>query len=237
MCPKRSHSEGTSSGHGGHGACADLSTELSADSPTVVGELCELSSNAQQNSLRRREASSNSLLEDERRILEHAPADRIADTIASDTFGQPHHHCAGAEVVGLLSAKDLILIDPEDALSVETLLTHWYARCPALFATADAHGRACLPLSRSGRDVMRVCDHTPVNKLFKDFTRGSSHLAFVARKVAPPPVDATGRDNDPSEGVARTSSGSSDADTEFIGIVTLEDVRNQPSPPLISRFW
>ena len=85
--------------------------------------------------------------------------------------------------------------------------------------------------------VMRVCDHTPVNKLFKDFTRGSSHLAFVARKVAPPPVDATGRDNDPSEGVARTSSGSSDADTEFIGIVTLEDVRNQPSPPLISRFW
>ena len=95
---------------------------------------------------------------------------------------------------------------------------------------------ACLS-SRSGRDVMRVCDHTPVNKLFKDFTRGSSHLAFVARKVAPPPVDATGRDNDPSEGVARTSSGSSDADTEFIGIVTLEDVRNQPSPPLISRFW
>ena len=72
LCPKRSHSEGTSSGHGGHGACADLSTELSADSPTVVGELCELSSNAQQNSLRRREASSNSLLEDERRILEHA---------------------------------------------------------------------------------------------------------------------------------------------------------------------
>ena len=63
------------------------------------------------------------------------------------------------EVVGLLSAKDLILIDPEDALSVETLLAH------------------------CGRDVMRVWNDTPVNQLFKEFTRGSSHLAFVQRRL------------------------------------------------------
>ena len=59
-------------------------------------------------------------------------------------------------VVGLLSTKDLIIVDPEDALSVETLL----AFC--------------------GREVLRVWNDTPVNTLFHNFTEGSnSHFAFV----------------------------------------------------------
>ena len=77
----------------------------------------------------------------------------------------PHPHRHPHQVAGLLSAKDLILVDPEDALSVDQLLAH------------------------CGRDVMRVEQSTPVNTLFKEFTNGKSHLAFVQRRVEVPVED------------------------------------------------
>lgn len=61
------------------------------------------------------------------------------------------------EVVGLLSTKDLILVDPESAISVKQLLMY------------------------CGREVQRVWFGMSVNNLFKMFLRGSSHLAFVQR--------------------------------------------------------
>ena len=64
---------------------------------------------------------------------------------------------AGCEVVGLLSTKDLILVDPQDALSVHQMRAH------------------------CGRDLFIVWYDTAVNKLFKDFKGSHSHLAFVQR--------------------------------------------------------
>eukprot|EP00316_Scyphosphaera_apsteinii_P000238 CAMPEP_0119313998 /NCGR_PEP_ID=MMETSP1333-20130426/31204_1 /TAXON_ID=418940 /ORGANISM="Scyphosphaera apsteinii, Strain RCC1455" /LENGTH=591 /DNA_ID=CAMNT_0007319007 /DNA_START=301 /DNA_END=2076 /DNA_ORIENTATION=- len=60
-------------------------------------------------------------------------------------------------VAGLLSTKDLILIDPEDSMPVGTLLKH------------------------CGRPVMTFRNDTPVTNLFRNFKRGKSHLAFVQR--------------------------------------------------------
>ena len=64
---------------------------------------------------------------------------------------------AGCEVVGLLSTKDLILLDPEDGLSAEVLLSH------------------------CGRQVFTVWFDHPVNKMFADFKHRHTHLAFVQR--------------------------------------------------------
>jgi metal transporter CNNM len=61
------------------------------------------------------------------------------------------------EVVGLLSTKDLILLDPEDGLSAEVLLAH------------------------CGRQVFTVWFDHPVNKMFADFKHRHTHLAFVQR--------------------------------------------------------
>ena len=61
------------------------------------------------------------------------------------------------QVLGLLSTKDLILVDPEDAMPVEQLLAH------------------------CGRDLLTVWFDTPVNTMLTDFLRGNSHLAFVQR--------------------------------------------------------
>lgn len=83
-----------------------------------------------------------------------APAAAVAPA-AAPAASTPAQHGRGHQVVGLLSTKDLILVDPEDALAVEQLLAH------------------------CGREVMMVWNDTPVNTLFKDFTRGNSHLAFV----------------------------------------------------------
>ena len=117
---------------------------------------------------------------------------------------EPSHLGDGPDVVGLLSAKDLILIDPEDALNVETLLAH------------------------CGRDVMRVWNDTPVNQLFKDFTRGSSHLAFVQRRSTPPERSAADVDADHESEMAEYGSEAAFSRAEstigVIGIVTLEDV-------------
>ena len=60
-------------------------------------------------------------------------------------------------VVGLLSTKDLILLDPEDGLSAEVLLSH------------------------CGRQVFTVWFDHPVNKMFADFKHRHTHLAFVQR--------------------------------------------------------
>ena len=64
---------------------------------------------------------------------------------------------ARGEVVGLLSTKDLILVDPEDALPAEVLLAH------------------------CGRPVFTVWYDHPVNKMFADFKHRHTHLAFVQR--------------------------------------------------------
>ena len=56
----------------------------------------------------------------------------VADGSAAALGGEP------TEVVGLLSAKDLILVDPEDALSVEQLLAH----CGREVRRAAPHARA-----------------------------------------------------------------------------------------------
>ena len=61
------------------------------------------------------------------------------------------------QVVGLLSTKDLILLDPEDGLSAEVLLAH------------------------CGRQVFTVWFDHPVNKMFADFKHRHTHLAFVQR--------------------------------------------------------
>ena len=126
----------------------------------------------------------------------------------------------GHEVAGLLSAKDLILVDPEDALSVEQLV----ASC--------------------GREVMMVKHDTPVNALFKEFTRGHSHLAFVQRRTAKPgraeaAAAAAAAAAEAAEAAetasANTDGGGADALAtgglteddyydELVGIVTLEDV-------------
>ena len=64
---------------------------------------------------------------------------------------------ARGEVVGLLTTKDLILVDPEDALPAEVLLAH------------------------CGRPVFTVWFDHPVNKMFADFKHRHTHLAFVQR--------------------------------------------------------
>ncbi len=66
-------------------------------------------------------------------------------------------------VVGLLSTKDLILIDPEDAHGVGTLMKY------------------------CGRSIATTWYDTPVAQLFRELKRGRSHLAFVQRVRAPPP--------------------------------------------------
>ena len=77
---------------------------------------------------------------------------------------------APSHVAGLLSSKDLILVDPEDALSIEQLLGY------------------------CGREVMMVWNDTTVNDLFKEFTKGKkSHLAFVQRRVRKPAARLGGR--------------------------------------------
>ena len=128
----------------------------------------------------------------------------------------------GHEVAGLLSAKDLILVDPEDALSVDQLV----ASC--------------------GREVMMVKHDTPVNALFKEFTRGHSHLAFVQRRTLRPgrgqpaaadEASGTNKSNDNDKHGADGGASSSEAAAasvaslsgddyyeELVGIVTLEDV-------------
>ena len=119
----------------------------------------------------------------------HDPLDGTAD--ANGKRGWRGH-----EVAGLLSAKDFILVDPEDALSVDQLVV------------------SC------GREVMMVNHDTPVNALFKQFTRGHSHLAFVQRRKAT--ASAAGAHH--AESDDPYVEGGSDEEMELIGIVTLEDV-------------
>jgi len=61
------------------------------------------------------------------------------------------------EVLGLLSTKDLILIDPEDRMPVGQLLKH------------------------CGRSVLTFWFDTPVAQLFRDFKHGRSHLGIIKR--------------------------------------------------------
>ena len=71
-----------------------------------------------------------------------------------------------------------------------------------------------------GREVMMVNHDTPVNALFKQFTRGHSHLAFVQRRKAT--ASAAGAHH--AESDDPYVEGGSDEEMELIGIVTLEDV-------------
>ena len=106
------------------------------------------------------------------------------------------------EIVGLLSAKDLILVDPEDALSVEQMVTFCGREVRARGVPSPPYPLPrCRPPPPLGTyppsvhlpsvQVMHVAHDTPVNSLFQDFTRGNSHLAFVRRKIERPVHVAT----------------------------------------------
>ena len=76
------------------------------------------------------------------------------------------------ELVGLLSAKDLILIDPEDGVPIGTDAS---GCCVVVSATRPRHVRD-MPASGTmleycGRAVVTVWFDTPVAQLFRDFKR------------------------------------------------------------------
>lgn len=65
--------------------------------------------------------------------------------------------CRSTDVVGLLSAKDLILVDPENAVPLSQMLKY------------------------CAREVVTAWFDTPVAQLFRDFKSGRSHLAMIQR--------------------------------------------------------
>jgi metal transporter CNNM len=83
------------------------------------------------------------------------------------------------ELKGMLHVKDLTLLDPDDNMTVEQILEFYKHKTPDCYSD------------------------TPIDKMFEDFSKGESHMAFVLKIIYPP-------DADPYE--------------IYIGIVTLEDV-------------
>jgi Mg2+/Co2+ transporter CorC len=65
--------------------------------------------------------------------------------------------CRSSDVVGLLSAKDLLLMDPETAVPLSQMLKY------------------------CSRAVVTAWFDTPVAQLFRDFKNGLSHLAMIQR--------------------------------------------------------
>ena len=86
---------------------------------------------------------------------------RVA-TPASLSTRNPNHANSfhPKEVIGLLFAKELVLVDPEDCLPVRTICYHWF-----------------------GRDVPIFYSDSKLTTVMNEFKSGRSHMALVKEVV------------------------------------------------------
>eukprot|EP00898_Chlorokybus_atmophyticus_P008522 jgi/Chlat1/8671/Chrsp88S08059 len=104
-------------------------------------------------------------------------------------------------MVGLLYAKDLILVDPDDEIEVRAIL------------------------SFHGREVRTVPEDTSLGEVFKEFKTSYIHLVFATRAVTPAAIEELEGETDKTSADEQGGSPKTGhAAYEITGLITLEDV-------------